>query len=133
MSKIFNISDAASLGIHSLAIIAKSKKQINANMIAQMTNFSKNHLSKILQRLVKDNFIKSERGPRGGFVLNKESKDITLLEIYESIEGELQTPKCDIHNGVCLFNNCIFGGMDKKLTIEFREFLKNKTLFDAIK
>jgi len=101
MSKIFNISDAASLGIHSLAIIAKSKKQINANMIAQMTNFSKNHLSKIL--------------------------------IYESIEGELQTPKCDIHNGVCLFNNCIFGGMDKKLTIEFREFLKNKTLFDAIK
>ncbi|NTW33220.1 MAG: Rrf2 family transcriptional regulator [Bacteroidetes bacterium] len=133
MSKIFNISEAASLAIHSLALIAKSEKQINANMIAEMTNFSKNHLSKILQRLVKYDYIRSERGPKGGFVLNKDSKEITLLEIYETIEGVLEIPKCKIHKGDCLFSSCIYGGMGEKLTSEFREYLKNKTIYDAIK
>ena len=40
MNKMFSISEAASLAIHSLAIIAKSKDQINVSGIAEATNFS---------------------------------------------------------------------------------------------
>lgn len=133
MSKLFNISEAASLAIHSLAIIAKSKDQINANQIALMTNFSKNHLSKVLQRLAKSNYIKSQRGPKGGFILNKKSEEITLLEIYEIMEGELLPEKCNIHNGKCPFKICILGGIAEKYTKEFRNYLKNKTISEVIK
>jgi Rrf2 family protein len=130
MSKIFNISEASSIAVHSLALIAKAKKQINAVEIAAMTNFSKNHLAKILQRLVKSNYIKSVRGPKGGFVLNKDSRKITLLEIYELIEGSLEESKCNIHNGECQFSYCIFGNYGEKFTTEFRNYLKNKTIYD---
>jgi Rrf2 family protein len=132
MSKLFNISESSSMAIHSLAIIAKSKVQINAKHIAEMTNFSKNHLSKVLQRLVKYNYIKSERGPKGGFILGKKSKEITLLEIYEIMEGTLAPEKCNIHNGKCPFKSCILGGMAEKFTNEFRLYLKNKTISDVI-
>jgi Rrf2 family protein len=130
MSKIFNISEAASLAIHSLALIAKSKHQINAQQIAAMTNFSKNHLSKVLQRLVKYNYIASERGPKGGFVMKKDSKKISLLEIYELMEGMLETGKCNVHKGACLFSKCIFGGMSERFTKEFRNYLETKTIFE---
>jgi len=130
MSKIFNISEAASLAIHSLALIAKSENQINAQQIADMTNFSKNHLSKVLQRLVKSNYISSERGPKGGFVLKKNSKEISLLEIYELMEGLLETGKCHVHKGNCLFSKCIFGGMSERFTKEFHDYLESKTIFE---
>jgi Rrf2 family protein len=132
MSKVFNISEAASLAIHSLAIIAKSKEQINVNGIAEATNFSRTHLAKVLQRLSKSDYIRSERGPKGGFVMNKNSKDITLLEVYELIEGTLQVDHCNIHNGVCPFTSCIFGRITDKFTLEFRDYLKSKTIFDFV-
>ncbi len=130
MSKIFNISEASSIAVHSLALIAKAKKQINAVEIAAMTNFSKNHLSKILQRLVKSNYIKSVRGPKGGFVLNKDSKDITLLEVYELIEGSLEQSKCTIHESACQFSHCIFGNFGERFTDEFRDYLRTKTIHE---
>ncbi|MGD0711845.1 MAG: Rrf2 family transcriptional regulator [Bacteroidales bacterium] len=130
MSKIFNISEASSIAVHSLALIAKTKRQMNANEIAELTNFSKNHLEKVLQQLVKNNYIKSIRGPKGGFIINKHSKEISLLEIYELMEGSLEQSKCNIHNGECQFSNCVFGNFGEKFTNEFRNYLKNKTIYD---
>ena len=129
---MFSISEAASLAIHSLAIIAKSKEQINVNGIAEATNFSRTHLAKVLQRLSKHNYIKSERGPKGGFVLAKDSKKITLLEVYELMEGKLKPDKCNIHDGECPFNSCIFGRITDKFTLEFRDYLKSKTIYEFI-
>lgn len=129
---MFTISEAASLAIHSLAIIARSKEQINVNGIAEATNFSRTHLAKVLQRLSKNNYIKSERGPKGGFVLSKNSKKITLLEIYELMEGALEPEKCNIHQGKCPFTTCIFSNITGKFTIEFRKYLKSKTIKDFI-
>jgi Rrf2 family protein len=132
MNKMFSISEAASLAIHSLAIIAKSKEQINVNGIAEATNFSRTHLAKVLQRLSKHNYIRSERGPKGGFIMAKDSNKITLLEVYELIEGKLKPDKCNIHDGKCPFNACIFSRITDKFTLEFRNYLKSKAISDFV-
>jgi len=131
MSKIINISDAASIAIHSIAIIAASNEQINVSQIASMTGFSKNHLSKIMQRLVKFNMIKSVRGPKGGFVLACNSKKTSLLDIYELIEGQVEENHCTTTSNVCIFSKCIFNGMTKKLTDEFKNYLQKTTIYEA--
>lgn len=128
MSKIINISDAASIAIHSLALIAASKKQISVSEISAITGFSKNHLSKIMQRLVKGNYIKSARGPKGGFLLNCDSKKISLLEIFELIEGNIEENHCTTHSDKCIFLNCVFGGMTGKLTDEFKKYLQRTSI-----
>ena len=132
MSKILNISEAASMAVHSMALIAKMNIQINVSKIAEMTNFNKNHLAKVMQRLSKSGYIKSERGPKGGFVLGKPENEITLLEIYELMEGVIELNHCGIHKGICPFNKCVFGGMTEKLSIEFKQYLKNTTIKDVI-
>ena len=98
MAKIFSMSEAASIAIHSMVLIARNKDGINAVKIAEQTGSSKNHISKVAQRLVKDDLLKSVRGPSGGFTLKKDPADITLLDIYQSIEGPLEITDCPMAN-----------------------------------
>jgi len=133
MNKLINISEAASIALHSIVMIARSDKMINANNISDELHFSKNHLSKILQTLVKYGYLNSIRGPKGGFTLKKNSVEICLLEIYEIFEGKINTGHCALHNDVsCPFASCVFGGLTTKFSLEFQEHLKNKTIADII-
>lgn len=100
--------------------------------IAEMTGFSKNHIAKVLQRLAKNDLLKSFRGPAGGFTMRKAPGDITLLEIYESIEGPLDITDCPLSNDICNFDKCVMGNVVNKMTLEFKKFLQNQTLKNYI-
>lgn len=128
MSKIFSMSEAASIAIHSMVLIARSENGINAIKIAEQTGSSKNHISKVAQRLVKNELLTSVRGPSGGFMLKKSPSKITLLDIYQSIEGPLDITECPLANQVCNFDQCLMGNVINKMTIEFKRFLKEQTL-----
>jgi Rrf2 family protein len=128
MAKVIQLSEAASLAIHAMVLIGRSENIINVNVIADLTGASKNHLAKVMQRLVKDNYIKSTRGPAGGFQLNKPAAEITLLNIYESIEGQILDKGCPMDRPVCAFDKCLMGGIINKLTVEFRDYMNNQTL-----
>jgi Rrf2 family protein len=128
MSKIFSMSDAASIGIHSMVLIARAENGINAVKIAEVTGFSKNHISKVLQRLVKNDLLKSVRGPAGGFTLKKNPETISLLDVYESIEGPIEVTDCPLNHEICGFDQCIMGTVVYQMSMEFRKFLGEQTL-----
>jgi Rrf2 family protein len=128
MSKIFSMSEAASIAIHGMVLIARAADGINAVKIAEQTGSSRNHISKVLQRLVKHDLLKSMRGPSGGFSLKKNPEEITLLHIYESIEGTLDETDCPLANEVCRFDQCVMGNVVNKMTREFKRFLNDQTL-----
>ena len=128
MAKIFSMSEAASIGIHSMVLIARAENGINAVKIAETTGLSKNHISKVLQRLVKNDLLKSVRGPAGGFTLKKQPEQISLLDVYETIEGSIEITDCPMAHDICGFDNCIMGNVVNKMTIEFRKFLGEQTL-----
>jgi Rrf2 family protein len=132
MSKIFSMSDAASIAIHSMVLIARAENGINAVKIAEISGFSKNHISKVLQRMVKAGLLKSVRGPAGGFSLKVEPETINLLQIYEAIEGSLEVTDCPMAHEICGFNNCIMGNVVNKMTIEFKKFLNEQSLKDYL-
>jgi Rrf2 family protein len=133
MAKIVNLSEAASLAIHAMVMIAKSDTHINVNVIAQEMGASRNHLAKVLQQLVKFNYLKSVRGPSGGFVLNSDPSKITLLDIFEAIEGKIDVPECPLDRQVCPFNKCLMGGMVRNVTNQFRDYFGEQTLEKFIK
>jgi Rrf2 family protein len=128
MAKIFSMSEAASIAIHSMVLIARSASGMNAVKIADFTGFSKNHISKVAQRLVKDDLLRSVRGPSGGFTLKKLPAEVTLLDIYQSIEGPLEITECPLANEVCNFDQCVMGNVVNKMTLEFKKFLQEQTL-----
>ena len=130
MSRIVNISEAASLAIHSMAIIASTDKRMNVVEIAGLFDFSKNHLAKVMQMLVKGGYLKSTRGPGGGFTLGKDPADINLLEIYELIEGTISGRMCNMCIEECVFDPCIYGSLGDRVKNDVKDYLENTTIQD---
>jgi len=132
VSKVFSLSEAASIAIHSMVLIARAENGMNVLKVAEVTGFSKNHIAKVLQRLVKSDMLKSVRGPAGGFTMKKAPGDITLLDIYETIEGTLDVTDCPLSYEICSFDRCVMGNVVNKMTLEFKKFLKAQTLKDYL-
>jgi Rrf2 family protein len=132
MAKLVNLSEAASLAIHAMVLIAKTKTHTNVNTLAEKMGASKNHLAKIMQQLVKFGFLKSVRGPNGGFVLNMLPENITMLSIYEAIEGKIEVHDCPLDRHICPFDKCLMSGLVKDVTIQFQDYFKKNTLADFL-
>jgi Rrf2 family protein len=124
MSKIVNFSEASSLAIHAVVLIAQSsEKLINVNAISEATGASKNHLAKVMQRVVKYGIVSSLRGPNGGFKMKKDPSVISLYDIYECIEGPIEIEGCPLERPVCPFDKCIMGGVIHQVTNDLKKYL----------
>ncbi|MDD2386319.1 MAG: Rrf2 family transcriptional regulator [Bacteroidales bacterium] len=128
MTKILAISEANTIAFHAMALIAKSKTSINAIKIAEITNSSRHHTSKVLQRLVKEGLLGSTRGPTGGFFLKKPANEIKLIEILEAIEGKVTVKRCPIDNPICPFGTCLMGDICHDISETMLNYLKENDL-----
>ncbi len=126
MAKILNISEALTIAIHSMGLIARSERPMNAKNIAEITGYSKNHISKILQQLAKNGYLLSIRGPKGGYEIKDNPENINLLEIYKLFEGEIKTDYCKHACVNCPLQRCVFDGITQELTSKFEDYLMNK-------
>ena len=132
MAKVINFSDAAAIGIHSMILIAKSETPLNAIYLSEKISFSKHHIAKVLQRLVKDGYLVSFRGPKGGFLLKKKPSEILIYDIYRSIEGEIDYGECPHTEHICPNDKCIRNSLVDKLSRDFESYLKSYTLEDYL-
>jgi Rrf2 family protein len=128
MSRILSLSEAASIAVHGMILVARADKLVNVNQIAELTSSSRHHVAKVFQRLVKEGFIYSSRGPNGGFSLKKKPEEITFLDIYEAIEGKIEITKCPLEKPICPFNKCIFKNVINDLTLTFRNYMEEQSL-----
>ena len=130
MSNIIKISEAASMALHAMTLLAENPDTLfSTRDVASTLKVSEAHLSKVLQRLAKAGLVKSVRGPKGGFVLGRDRNRITLLEVYEAIEGPLVECNCLMDNRVCS-GTCILGGFIEKVNKEAHGYLTGTKLSD---
>ncbi|MFA4986575.1 MAG: Rrf2 family transcriptional regulator [Candidatus Brocadiia bacterium] len=112
MSTILKFSEAASMAIHSMGLLALAgDSPTTTKAMAQALSVSENHLAKVLQRLAHSGLVRATRGPAGGYVLARLPQDTTILTIYESIEGPLDSGTCLLGTPVCGGNHCPLGKM----------------------
>ena len=122
MANIINFSDAASIGLHSMILIAKSDKPLNAIQLSEKLGNSKHHIGKVLQRLVKDGLLLSYRGPTGGFSIAVDPEEVSLYDVYRSIEGKSNVKLCSLDAHICPVDKCIREQLIKRLSDEFCYF-----------
>jgi len=109
MSGVVRFSEAASLALHAMVLIAAERgRRFQIRDIAQALPVSSSHLAKVLQRLAKEGLIDSTRGRGGGFALARDPARITLLEVYEAVEGPLQVSHCLFATPQC-GGDCLLG------------------------
>jgi Rrf2 family protein len=128
MAKVFTLSEAASIALHGVILIAQEKSGLNVLKIAERTDTSKHHVAKVMQRLVKAGYLTSQRGPSGGFVLKRKPEDINFLELYEAIEGPIEVSTCPMDKQICPFDKCLMNNVTNKMTTDFKKYLKDQTV-----
>ncbi len=133
MNSIISFSEAASIALHGIILIAKTDKYLNVTKISKLTGSSKHHVAKVMQRLVKERYVKSMRGLAGGFVLIKNPEEINFLNIYETIEGKLSVSKCPFHKeNECIFSKCLLNNITIKMTQDFINYMEKQYAIDYI-
>jgi Rrf2 family protein len=126
------ISEAASLAMHALGYLAKREDApVTSREIASRFEISEAHLAKVMQRLVKVELLRSVRGPRGGFTLNRDPESVTLLEIFEAIEGRFEPRQCLLSSSICEGDDCILGKIVVEANTMLRARLEETTLVDV--
>ena len=70
------------------------KEPISIKAISQRQNVSEYYLEQLFSPLRKSGLIKSIRGAQGGYVLNRDPKDIKISEIMYVLEGPIEISDC---------------------------------------
>ena len=133
MSNILKISEAASIALHAMSILAKNQDElVSVKDIASQLGISGNHLSKVLQRLVKAELVISIKGNKGGFKLAKSPEIISFLEVYEAIDGKFKDSACLLNKPSCP-QTCIMGDLTTSINKQVKNFFKNTNITEFFK
>ncbi len=74
--------------------------------IAEQADIPAHFLAKIAQDLAKAGLIEIRQGARGGFLLSKNPADVTLLEVVETMIGEISLNDCVARPSGCKISRC---------------------------
>jgi Rrf2 family protein len=91
---ISNSSKYAIKAVLFLATHSSPKNKIMAKDISKPINVPQAYIAKLLQDLVKENIISSTKGPKGGFYLDEENMNKTVINIISVIDGEEKLNSC---------------------------------------
>lgn len=128
---MFKISEATAIALHALIyIVNRENKMVSLKEISEKFKISDNHLSKILQRFVKLGVLTSVKGPKGGFSIVPEHKNLSFWEIFEIIEGHVQKNNCIFNAQHVNCTECIMSDLVCSLNGQFIEYMKKHKISD---
>ena len=111
-------------------------KPVSLNDISLRQNISLSYLEQLFSKLKNGKLVKSVRGPSGGYVLDKNPKEIRLSNIIFAVDEEVKTLNCkkDSKRG-CNGKNtkCITHNLWDDLEQHINTFFENKSLNDLLK
>lgn len=99
--------------------------------VAEQGDIPTHFLAKILQQLARRGFLRSSKGPTGGFALRKPAAEITLIELVESIDGLTDFKRCPGGMSECNDDQpCGLHESWKALRDRIIEYLERTTIAD---
>ena len=112
------------------------KKPVSLRDISLRQSISLLYLEQIFLKLKKNNLVKSIRGTNGGYILNKDPKEIKISEIFLAVEEKVKTVGCTKEskkacNGKS--TKCITHNLWDELELHINTFFESKKLGDLIK
>ena len=100
--------------------------------IAARQNISQAYLEQLFGSLRKAGLIKSVRGPKGGYMLARDDKDISLADILVAVDEQINLA-CGGGSTCSDHDPCLTHSLWTNLSQEFFEFLDSKKLSELIR
>lgn len=100
-----NISKYAITGLSHIMINSVKGENTKVGEIIERNDIPQAFLSKILQRLTKEGFLSSKKGPNGGFYFTEKQMQTSVLDIISELEGEDFFANCILRFEACNSKN----------------------------
>ena len=126
---------AEDYGLHGILYLAgqPAGKVTPLSEISESQQVPEKFLAKIFQNLSKSGLIKSHRGVKGGFSMNRPPEDVTVKEVLESIQGPYFIAKCLADETSCTKTDaCSVRSLLQKTQDRILEVFEGHTIADLI-
>ena len=114
-------------------------KFVMVKHIASQTDIPTHFLAKILQQMARKAFLRSSKGPTGGFTLRMKAEEISLLKVVDAMDGlndyqrcpgglaecNDQAP-CGMHDSWTAMRNYILNYLERTTIDELAKSLESK-------
>lgn len=105
---------------------------VSIKTISKRQNISEYYLEQLFSPLRKADLIKSIRGAQGGYVLNREPKDIKISDIIYVLEGPIEVSDCVEGTSCDNLQYCATRILWKKIQDSIDSVIKSITLQDIV-
>ncbi len=130
------LTKASEYALLSLVLIARSQSPEDVDTLSKRLGISRSFLAKILQALAREGILKSYKGAKGGFALNRDPDSISIRTVIECAEKKpLSIFECSISATGCSSGKgdfCIIWPFLNKFQHKIDEFLEEMTLKDIL-
>jgi len=87
--------------VRALLAISLAEHLVTVADIADDVDAPPDFLHKILRKLGKAGIVSAKRGVKGGFVLEKKTNEISLLDVVEAVQGRIALNRCLVDSQAC--------------------------------
>ncbi len=115
-----------------LASNNQEQTPITLEVISQRQNISLSYLEQLFSKLRKGELVRSIRGPGGGYLLNLPAGDISLTQIIEAVDENIDLRRCKGLKNCLRGKQCISHQLWCEASNQLRSFLKTKNLAQII-
>ena len=133
MIKLSKMTDYAVVCLGMLA--RKPGSSMSATELSKETGLALYTVQKLLKLLVsKSDFIRANRGALGGYILNRNSSEISVVEIIEALDGPITLTSCvDKSESFCETSDiCFLDGKRNKINEIIRKSLNDISLKELL-
>jgi Rrf2 family protein len=106
---------------------------VTSAAIAKADGMPAGYLAKVMQQLVRAGFVRSVRGRNRGYVFTKDPETISLLRLFEAIEGGPLFDDCPLKHCACggTRENCTIFSRWISATAELKDLLEQTSVASA--
>ncbi len=122
-------------GLRALLQIAETYdgNPVPLSAIAESQEISRKYLEQLVASLRRAELIGSRKGVRGGYYLIREPQDISLWEVFRTLEGSTPLVECVPTPDICDRSaSCTTRGIWELLEAKLQEFWEGFTLQDLL-
>jgi Rrf2 family iron-sulfur cluster assembly transcriptional regulator len=107
-------------------------KPVTLDIISQRQNISLSYLEQLFSKLRKASLVKSVRGPGGGYLLRPPAQDVTLTQIIEAVDENIDLRRCHGLKNCLRGRECVSHHLWCEVSSQIRNFLSEKNLQQVI-
>jgi Rrf2 family cysteine metabolism transcriptional repressor len=109
--------------------VRQNEGPVAIEALAQNTSVPEKYLAKIIQDLRRSGLIRSVRGPHGGYLLSGRPDEVTVLDVWEALEGPLCPVDClENPQGCDLVDECVTREVWSRVRDAVSDVLRSVTL-----